>query len=314
MSRRKRLRYWRADRVAEGLGGRPLGDELGRRGRRREVERAVRPLAAAVAARAASGRRASRPGATCAQVRAGPGLRGRAAGRWACAPRRRTHSRIAVRAGTATVLPGSVTVSCWRPAFFRAKSLIAHGARLMSPLSPMSRPWFGSKRLVARRAGGGRRRSGRVASAPGPDTLRMLSSKSSTSSKIGRVVRATRWSSGLLRVEGAVERHRLARAVGERPDDAVGQALEVAARAVLPALAREPVVGRDRRAGRAGRSCRARRRTSPRRPARPPRSSPAAGSARGADDLRIDRVGRAGRPRRRCARRSSSRRRACPPG
>src|SRR5262249_40525930 len=46
---------------------------------------------------------------------------------------------------------------------------------------------------------------------------------------------------GIVRVEGAVQRYRLARAGLERPDVAVGQAGEVAAGAVLPALAGEPV-------------------------------------------------------------------------
>ena len=87
---------------------------------------------------------------------------------------KRTHSFIASSAGQAVVLPGKVTVSCGRPALGFRNELTTLGAALMSPLSPISRPWFGSSVLAG--AGAGR--------LPGPDTLRMLASKSCTSSKI----------------------------------------------------------------------------------------------------------------------------------
>src|SRR6266545_6464297 len=86
---------------------------------------------------------------------------------------KRTHSLSASSAGTATLLPGSVTVSCGRPAFGLAKLLTTPGALLISPSSPISRPWFSSS------TGGGP-----ALLLPGPETLRMLASKSCTSSKI----------------------------------------------------------------------------------------------------------------------------------
>ena len=75
-----------------------------------------------------------------------------------------THSLSAVRAGTCRLLPGSVTVCCGRPAFAFAKAFTTHGARLMSPLSPNSSPWFGSSVLVA---GGGRAAGERRGQRPG---------------------------------------------------------------------------------------------------------------------------------------------------
>src|SRR4051794_15559161 len=65
---------------------------------------------------------------------------------------RRTHSRRAVMAGTATLEPGSVTVTCRRSTLDFTNPLVVHGGVLMSPLSPMIRPWLGSSVLVA---GGG---------------------------------------------------------------------------------------------------------------------------------------------------------------
>ncbi len=59
---------------------------------------------------------------------------------------------------------------------------MAHGGWSMLPLSPMMRPWLGSSVLVA---GGGLAQAIAAARGPGPDTLRMLSSKSSTSSRTG---------------------------------------------------------------------------------------------------------------------------------
>ena len=62
---------------------------------------------------------------------------------------------------------------------------MVHGAWLMLPLSAIRRPWFGSNRLVAGAgAGGGVAQGSAAARAPGPETLRTFSSKSSTSSRI----------------------------------------------------------------------------------------------------------------------------------
>src|SRR5215218_7146375 len=80
----------------------------------------------------------------------------------------RTHSRSALRAGIATPEPGSVIVCCARSAFGLAKPFSTQGGLLMSPLSPMSRPWFGSSVDVA---GGGVWQATAVANGPGPDTL-----------------------------------------------------------------------------------------------------------------------------------------------
>src|SRR5262245_24555716 len=63
-----------------------------------------------------------------------------------------THSRMALRVGTATVLPGSVTVTWRRSALGLAKLFTTHGARFTFPSSPIIRPWLGSSVLVA---GGG---------------------------------------------------------------------------------------------------------------------------------------------------------------
>ena len=92
---------------------------------------------------------------------------------------KRTHSRSAMRAGTAP--DGWGTSSCGRPKLGFANALITHGGAFASPLSPISSPWFGSNVLCA---GGGVWQFCGWASGPGPETLRMLSSKSSTSSKI----------------------------------------------------------------------------------------------------------------------------------
>ena len=92
-----------------------------------------------------------------------------------------THSRRAVSAGTCAVLPGSVTVCCARPAFGFAKAFSTQGATLPLASSPIRRPWFGSSVFVA---GGGVVHGSAAASGPGPETLRMFASKSSTSSKI----------------------------------------------------------------------------------------------------------------------------------
>ena len=121
-----------------------------------------------------------RPAAMSARV--GPGRsRVRGSGPFGVRTAARTHSRIAVMAGTAVLLPGSVTVTCWRSALALASELTTHGGELMSPLSPMISPWLGSSVLVA---GGGIWHATGAASAPGPETLRTLASKSSTSSKI----------------------------------------------------------------------------------------------------------------------------------
>ena len=93
----------------------------------------------------------------------------------------RTHSRRAVSAGTALPLPAGVTVICGRSAFGLASALTTQGGTLPRPLSATSRPWLGSNVLCA---GGGNWQSTGWASAPGPETLRMFASKSSTSSKI----------------------------------------------------------------------------------------------------------------------------------
>ena len=66
----------------------------------------------------------------------------------------RCHSRIAVAAGTATLLPGSVTVTCGRSALGLLKLLRTQNGVLMSPLSAMIRPWLGENVLVV--IGGGR--------------------------------------------------------------------------------------------------------------------------------------------------------------
>src|SRR5207244_1848362 len=89
----------------------------------------------------------------------------------------RTHSRSAVSAGTSTPLPGSVIVSCGRPALGLANALIVHGGVLTSPLSAMSSPWTGSLVAVAAPPGGGALHGTAAVSGPGPDTLRILSSK-----------------------------------------------------------------------------------------------------------------------------------------
>jgi hypothetical protein len=96
---------------------------------------------------------------------------------------RRTHSRSAVIAGTDVLLPGRRTVTCGRLAFALAGiALITHGGRLMSPLSPIIRPWFGSNVLVAGMPAGGSLHVVGAGSGPGPETLRTLIEKSSTSS------------------------------------------------------------------------------------------------------------------------------------
>ena len=103
-----------------------------------------------------------------------PGKKGNASGELGVRTALRTHSRNAVRAGTLFALPGSVTVTCARFALGSANALTALGATLRSPASPMSRPWLGSSELPLMGA----------ARLPGPETLRILASKSSISSKI----------------------------------------------------------------------------------------------------------------------------------
>ena len=71
-------------------------------------------------------------------------------------------------------LGAKVTVTWDRLALAKAKALTALGATFRSPLSPMSRPWLGSRALPLMG----------TARLPGPETLRMLASKSSISSKI----------------------------------------------------------------------------------------------------------------------------------
>ena len=135
-----------------------------------------------------------------------------------------------------------------RSAFGFANALITHGARLMSPLSPIIRPWLGSSVLVA---GGGRAAAARGRERPGARDVADVGLEVLDLVEDRRVVEDPLLVA-VARVEAGVQRHRLARADAELPDDAVGQALEVAARAALPALAREPLGGRDGRAGRAG--------------------------------------------------------------
>src|SRR4029450_2256548 len=74
---------------------------------------------------------------------------------------------------------------CWRPALDSAKLLITDGAALISPVSLISRPWFGSNTLLV---GGSRK--------PGPDMLRTFSSKSCVWSRTAEKLSA-RCSSGL---------------------------------------------------------------------------------------------------------------------
>ena len=123
----------------------------------------------------------SRPVAIVAAETPRPGRRLVVNGACGVRTANRTHSRMAVRAGTATVLPGSVTVHCGRSALGLAKALSTHGASVAEPLSPSSSPWAGSSALVG---GGGSLQACAAASGPGPETLRMFASKSSTSSKI----------------------------------------------------------------------------------------------------------------------------------
>ena len=73
----------------------------------------------------------------------------------ACGPRGAPTRASPSAPAPAIVLPGSVTVTCRRSAFFRAKLLMVHGARLMLPSSAISRPWFGSNGSWPGRRGGG---------------------------------------------------------------------------------------------------------------------------------------------------------------
>src|SRR5262245_46465762 len=98
-----------------------------------------------------------------------PGSHGKGRGELGVRIALRTHSRRAVRAATLLVLPGRVTVTCCRVALDWAKATIFVGAMFKSPLSPIIKPWLGLKELPL--IG--------VARLPGPETLRMFSSKSS---------------------------------------------------------------------------------------------------------------------------------------
>src|SRR5262249_402989 len=156
-------------------GRRRLGRDLGGRGRRDEILDRDREGLAAVAGLGAPGGEKPGPrgggggGGGGGRPRAGGGAgRGRGGG---AGPARR-----AARAGA-----GARVVSWGRWAFGFANALRTHGGALTSPLSPISSPWAGSSVLVA---GGGALHATGVASGPGPETLRTLASKSSTSSKI----------------------------------------------------------------------------------------------------------------------------------
>ena len=163
---------------------------------------------------------------------------GFAAGAFGVRTANRTHSLSAVSAGT-----------CGRAAGQRHRDLLAvrvrigmklvtaHGGRSMLPLSPIMSPWFGSSVLVA---GGGVAQAMRGREGPGARHVADVQLEVLDLVADRRVVQDP-LVGPVVRVERRVERDRLARPVGERPDDAVGQALEVAARAVLPALAREPL-------------------------------------------------------------------------
>ena len=97
----------------------------------------------------------------------------------------RIHSVIAVQAGIGwRPAPGSVTVSCGRPPLGLLKLFRMHGATLMSPLSPISIPWLGSSVPVAGAPAAGALQVTAATSGPGPETLRVFSSKSSGSSRI----------------------------------------------------------------------------------------------------------------------------------
>ena len=220
---------------------------ISRGGRRRRVvlDRRARTARRRGSWRSPAGRTAAGPART-SPGRGGPRRDSLLSGASGVRIALRTHSRSAVCAGTAVVLPGSVTVSCWRPAFaFAGIALMMQAARLMLPLSPISRPWFGSNVLVAGWPCAGSLHGCGAASGPGPETLRMLQLEVLDLVVDRRVVEDLLLVA-VARVEARVERQRLARPRAERPDDAVGQAVEVAARAALPALAREPVVGRAR--------------------------------------------------------------------
>src|SRR4051794_34140911 len=92
---------------------------------------------------------------------------------------RRIHSRRADSAGTAVLLPGSVTVTCGRSALaFAANELMMQGGSLMLPLSEIIRPWFGSFVLVAGCPAAGALHATGAASGPGPETFRTLAVKS----------------------------------------------------------------------------------------------------------------------------------------
>ena len=226
--------------------GRRRGRGLGRRcsaaaGGETKSLLAQRERRAEVAARAAGG--LEEPAALrdrARRTRRGRAVRRRERRAAACAPRSCTHSRSASSAGTRTVLPGSVTVHCGRPALGLANALMTQGASVGEPLSPISRPWAGSSVLVGGGGslhgarGGQRARAGDVADVR-LEVLDLVEDR--------RVVEDA-LAGPVARVERRVQRDRLARAGAELPDDAVGQALEVAARAALPALARQPLAAR----------------------------------------------------------------------
>ena len=186
MLRRKRLRYCAADGVAERNRRRaPLGDEVGRRRRRGEVLTVLSVhLPPTWQPPHRLGEQVRGPVLTCvdgstpgrlAVLRSGPlGVR----------TARRTHSRSAVSAGTWVVLPGSVTVTCARSAFGRAKLLMVHGAWLMFAVVADQQAVVRVEQARGRRPAPGSRRAAPSPAPPGPETLRMFSSKSSTSSRI----------------------------------------------------------------------------------------------------------------------------------
>ncbi len=171
MSRRKRAKYWLGTGLSTNGGGvRSVKISAAAGGEMKSFVLMVHLPPLWHVAQPASAK-SSRPSSTSsAEVTFGPlGVR----------MARRTHSLSAVKAGTWVWLPGRVTVTCWRFALGSANALSTQGPVLMSPVSLMSRPWFGSRTPVLAPALHGIG----AARAPGPDTLRMFASKSSTSSK-----------------------------------------------------------------------------------------------------------------------------------
>ena len=153
MSRRKRVQVLGPDRRAERRGRSRLGEDLRRRRRGHEVLGAQGPLAAHVAGGAA-GLREQRPprlhvlgrqpvADALARERGPRGVR-TASLTHSRSARQRGHLHGAARQRDG-VLRAARRSAC-------AKAFITHGARLMLPSSPKSKPWFGSNALVA---GGG---------------------------------------------------------------------------------------------------------------------------------------------------------------